>query len=92
MTLEDYAADFEAEVWPDNVAAVGVFVDIGTQWRVGPAGLLGLDYNVLPMALELAGIARNDWPDTFQAIRIMEAAALAEIRRQQEAAAESRRR
>lgn len=79
MTLEDYAAEFEAEIWPDNAAAVSVFCDIGTQWRAGPRGVYGLDYNVLPMALEMAGIARNDWPDVFHAIRIMESAALTEI-------------
>lgn len=44
--------DLEVEqgVWPENIWAARLFLWMGTQWRSGPAGLTGLDYNVLDRA------------------------------------------
>lgn len=80
MTLEDYAAEFCTEVWPDNAEAVGVFIDLGTQWRVGPRGPYGVDYNVIPMICDLHEIAPSNRNEILQSIRIMESAALSEMR------------
>lgn len=68
--------DTAAEVWPDNVAAVNVFIAMDTQWRTGFGGATGLDYNVLPSVFRLAGIPRKEWPDTFECVRVMEAEAM----------------
>ena len=78
---EDYAEEHAAEVWPCNVQAVNAFVSMGTQWRVGPGGAYGLDYGVLPQVLRLAQIPRKEWPQVFDSIRVLEDAALAEMRK-----------
>jgi hypothetical protein len=67
-------------VFPDNWPVVGVFRDISTQWRVGPGGILGLDYNVLPMIFRLRGIGKSDRTDIFDGLQVMEYAAIESIR------------
>lgn len=80
MTLEE--ASGHAEVWPDNMPAVNVFTAAATQWRVGSAGAYGLDYGVLPDVMRMLGMPRSAWPQTFDDIRLMEDAALAEMRKE----------
>lgn len=65
-------------MWPDCWSAVDAFMAMSTQWRVGPGGAVGLDYNVLPWVLQQIGL--NDEPDIFADLRIMEMAALNEMR------------
>lgn len=74
LTLDDL--DDTVGIYPDNDAAVDVFVALGTQWRVGMGGPTGLDYAALPAVLRLRGVPRADWPDTFDCVRVMEAEAL----------------
>lgn len=50
---------------------------MATQWRTGFRGATGLDYNVLPWVLRMARVPRDQWPDMFESVRIMESAALA---------------
>jgi len=45
--------EVEAEAWP----ALQVFLTVQTQWRSGPSGLLGLDYNAVRWVMELQRIA-----------------------------------
>lgn len=69
------------EVWPDNWAVVGVFLAMDTQWRHGPMGPTGLDYGVLPTVLQdFLHITRTDWPRVFHDLRVMENAALQQMR------------
>ena len=75
LTLEDLG-DTAAYVWPENLPAVNAFIAMLTQWRVGMAGVTGLDYGVIPAVLRMAGIPRGEWPDVFDGLRIMEAEAL----------------
>ena len=82
LTPEDYAAEHTAEVWPCNVPAVNLFVSLGTQWRVSFGGAYGLDYGVLPQVLRMSGVPRKEWPDLFESLRILEDAALEEMRKQ----------
>ncbi len=63
------------------MAAISVFIAMSTQWRVGPGGPYGLDYQALPVTLRLCEVPRQAWPDVFDEIRVMEIAALAEIRK-----------
>lgn len=75
LTLEDFAADFEADVWPDNMLAAKVFEWLGSQWNVGPGGVVGLRYEAFPEARLRFGIAADAWPDVCDGIQIMESAA-----------------
>ena len=80
LTEADYEAENTVEVWPDNVQAVNVFVAMGTQWRCGPGGAIGLDYSALPQVLRLTKVPRADWPEVFDLLRILEDAALEKMR------------
>jgi hypothetical protein len=56
---------------------VNVFICLGTQWRVGAGGATGLDYGVIGPVLDLMGVAPTDRDELFEALRVMEDAALA---------------
>ncbi|MCY1185552.1 hypothetical protein D9M68_1005080 [compost metagenome] len=68
------------EVWPDNWAAVDVFIAMGTQWRAGANGPTGLDYPSLESVFRLQGVRRLEREDIFAAVRIMEGEALKVMR------------
>lgn len=80
MTLADYELD-DVEVWPDCMPAIRVFYMMSTQWRVGMCGPTGLEYSVVPMILKSAGIKKKDRERVFADVRIMERAALDEMRK-----------
>jgi hypothetical protein len=75
LTLEDLD-DGEVGVWPDNLAAMNVLIAMGTQWRTAGYGPTGLDYTALPAVMRLVGVARAEWPDTFECIRVLESEAM----------------
>lgn len=68
-------------VWPDNVVSVGAFVAMSTQWRAGMGGATGLDYAAMPAVLRMTQVPRADWPEVFDAIRVMESVALDTMRK-----------
>ncbi|AZC88419.1 hypothetical protein C4K29_2116 [Pseudomonas chlororaphis subsp. piscium] len=72
---EDY--DETIEVWPDNWLAFLVMESMGTQWRAGTGGAIGLDYGVLPSVMRLTGVPAKERAVIFQDVRVMEAEALA---------------
>lgn len=47
-----------------------------TQWRVGFGGPIGLVYGELPLVLRMRGVPRAKWPNLFDEVQVMEAAAL----------------
>ena len=47
-----------------------------TQWRTGMGGPTGLDYAALPAVMRMTGIPRDQWQDTFESLRVMEAEAM----------------
>lgn len=53
---------------------------MGTQWRVGNAGPLGLDYNALTSVLRLLRVSRSEWQDVFWCVRILEDEAMSAMR------------
>lgn len=53
---------------------------MSTQWRSGFSGATGLDYSALPAVLRMTGMARKDWPQIFDDLRILEDAALTQMR------------
>ena len=80
LTVEE-ASPPPAEVWPDTEAAVRMFMDVCTQWRVGPTGAAtGLDYAVLTTVFRMRGVPRSKWSDLFDDLRVMERAALLKMR------------
>nr|WP_051423892.1 DUF1799 domain-containing protein [Bordetella petrii] len=73
--------DEEVELWPENVRVKDAFMLMETQWRVGYAGPTGLDYGALPMVFRSLAIFDDDQVDVFDGLRVMEAAALSEMRK-----------
>ncbi len=67
-------------MWPDNLQSVNVFIAMSTQWRLAMSGATGLDYNALPAVLRMTDVARKDWSEIFEDLRIMEDAALNTMR------------
>ena len=68
------------EVWPDVVEPFLLFLDMRTQWRVGPRGATGLDYRVLFELFDVRGVARDARAQLFDDIRAMELVALSYLR------------
>lgn len=68
------------EVWEENLPAFQVFCAIGTQWRVGQAGPIGLDYNVLYHKLDRMRLDPDQYDELEADIMIMERAALETMR------------
>jgi hypothetical protein len=58
------------------------FESMATQWRMGPAGPIGLDYGPLVDVLRLRGLPKAAWPQVFDDIRVLEDAALEQMRRE----------
>lgn len=80
-----YAAPSHADVWPENWHAVVLFLRVQTQWRVGPGGPIGLDYcAVYPLLDRLHPTDADAWTDALDDIRVMESAALDEMRLHQQ--------
>ena len=82
MTVEE-ASDPPVEVWPDNCEALSVFAALGTQWRSGPGGVYGLDYNVLYRKLDRMKLEPDEYDQMEADIRILESAALDAMRKDQ---------
>jgi hypothetical protein len=67
------------EVWPENVRAVELFRAMGTQWRFGRHGPIGLDHNVLFHRMDRMKLNDDEYEQLDADIRIMEAAALGQM-------------
>lgn len=80
MTVEE-ASGPAVEIWPDCILAVRVFIACSTQWRSSGFGASGLDYSVLPNVFRMMDIPRKDWAELFEDIRVMEDAALTQMRK-----------
>lgn len=79
---EDFAADELStafEVWPDNWPALSLFQRLRTQWRVGPGGAYGLDYDTALNLMPRMQVKPDEELDLLDDLRVMESAALAEI-------------
>jgi len=83
MLREDVAAAEAIDVWPENWNVVLVFLALMTQWRIGFAGVTGLDYSALVAVMEINEVPRADRRQMFADIRVMEAAALEVLRSKQ---------
>ena len=82
LSEEDYAAENIVEVWPDNWDAVILFHRLGSQWRAGPGGVFGLDYNVLYRMMDRMILTPERYDELEEEIQILEAAAVEEMRKE----------
>lgn len=79
---EDYDDDEPgATFWPENAEAVALFNRVQTQWRVGFAGRDSLDYAAVYPLLDRMDLTREAWDWLLDDIRVMEAAARAEMQK-----------
>ena len=70
----------DVEVWPENWAAVQLFDRVGTQWRTGACGAIGLDYCSVYPVMDRMQLGGQDWMQMLDDIRAMEHAALEQMR------------
>ena len=82
LSEEDYEAENIVEVWPDNWDAVLLFHRLGSQWRAGPGGVFGLDYNVLYRMMDRMNLTPERYDELEDEIMTLEAAAVAEMRKE----------
>jgi hypothetical protein len=82
LTREDVAADpsMTCAVWPCCWQSVEVFARMSTQWRVGVAGPVGLDYAALPVVTRACGVPAGKRSAVFDDLQVMEREALAVLR------------
>lgn len=73
------AADIDeedVEVWPCNWPAFQLFSRMRTQWRAGPGGAIGLDYNCLRDVADFLGIKKKQLAEIFPDLQVLEGEAL----------------
>lgn len=69
------------EIWPENWAAVHLFIRLGTQWRVtGMGGYTGLCYEAVYPLIDRMGLSAEDWDQMLDDVMCMERAALNAMR------------
>lgn len=61
---------------PDNAPAVALLMAVATQWRTGPAGVIGLDYSTLFALLDRRGMAHAEQIDLLESVQVMESEVL----------------
>lgn len=79
MSTDDLeeAPDPFVEVWPEHQVPLLLFRAMWTQWRVGMAGMVGLDYSVLPFVAKQMGVGAKRLKKVFWVLQEMEREALA---------------
>lgn len=55
---------------------------MGTQWNVGPVGVIGLRYESLPVVMRLRGVEPARRRGVFDDLRVMESEALKALRKE----------
>ena len=74
VVLPEPEAPEDFEVWPDNWAAVDMFLRCQTQWRTTMSGVCGLDYVALEWLFRLYGV--EEPATVLENLQVMEAAAV----------------
>jgi hypothetical protein len=86
LPLEEEVEPACCEIWPENLTTLRMFLAMATQWDLavfeGEAVRTNLKYTALPVVRSgmRRKISGKEWPDIFEGIRSMEAAALKVIR------------
>lgn len=70
------------EIWPENEHAVRVFCNMTSSWTysAGSGKPIGLRYEALPAVMRYCRIPKASRPEVFAALRVMEQAAVEELR------------
>jgi hypothetical protein len=80
LTVDEVSSP-PVEIWPDNQVSVNTFIALSTQWIVTDNGASGLNYQAIEPVLRLTNTNKKLWSDIFSDLRIMESAALQEMRK-----------
>lgn len=72
---EDFE-DESCEIWQENELAVDLFSKVSTQWRVGMAGPVGLDYGPMFSLMGRMRLTEKEYDALFNDMRVVERAAL----------------
>lgn len=59
-------------LWPEHVAALRLWLQLGTQWRTGMAGATGLDYTAVESVFRIQGIRGADRRERFADLQVLE--------------------
>ena len=70
--------DDEFWLWPESEDAFQLWLAIQTQWVVGMAGPVGLNYTGVETCMRMHGIKKSVQQQLFGSIQVMEQAALDE--------------
>ena len=83
LELPEAASDPDLfEVWEENWQALGIFLKVQTQWRVGMAGLIGLDYSAVAWVLKLVA-SEDQHLALLDDLQIMERAVLSLVAKEE---------
>lgn len=76
MSEEDFGAG-AVEVWPENWPAYQLFAFLGTQWRAGGMGIIGLDYSTMWQKMDRMNLEPSEYEELEADMQVMEYAAIA---------------
>lgn len=71
FTTDDFASD-EVVIWHENYISFQVFESLSTQWNIGMSGRTGINYQSIPIVLQMLDVEQEEHKDIFADIRIME--------------------
>jgi hypothetical protein len=83
LTLDDYAQQNAVEVWPDNWRAAMFARALGMgSMNIGPGGPVGFRPEAFTEIRRAMQITDDEWPEVFDALQVLEEAALEEIHKE----------
>lgn len=68
-------------MWPEAWESIQFFTRVWRQWRVGPSGAYGLDFNVVFHELDRMNLPPDRYDEMLAQLSVIEAVALEEIRK-----------
>jgi hypothetical protein len=77
-TAEDFPEP-DIDVWEENWEALQLYIRNQSQWRAGPRGIIGLDYNVIYTDMTLREIPMHTQNELMDNLRIIEGQARKEL-------------
>ena len=72
--------DRDYKVWPENWESFNLFMQCATQWRVGPGGIIGLDYVAVQAVMGWNRL--HDEAACFRDLQVMEREVLLHFNRE----------
>jgi hypothetical protein len=75
---EELVLEEEFFLWPENVPAFNLWLEVQTQWHSDSGTRTGLDYTGVETCIKHMPVKKKERPWYFAAVRAMERAALTE--------------